>query len=203
MTRLQLVLKTIADRCVACLALLVLSPLFALASLVIVMFSPGPIFFRQTRIGRGGIPFSIFKFRTMHVDAASTHTGSVSTRNDPRIFRGADFLRRTKIDELPQLFNVLNGTMSLVGPRPTVCEDYERMSPDQRRRTLVRPGLTGLAQIRGNTSLSWPERIKLDLEYIDHYHLGLDVKILFETALLVATLRAATDTPGTDEWAAT
>ena len=189
--------------CVALLALLVLSPTFLFATILIKTCSRGPIFFMQERIGRSGKPFRIFKFRTMHVDTAGTLTGSVSIRNDPRVFWGAGMLRQTKIDEFPQLLNVLNGTMSLVGPRPTVEEDFERMSDEQKRRVEVKPGLTGLAQIRGNTALLWPERIKLDLKYIDNQSLWLDFKILVETVLLVCTFRADTHPQGTDEWVAT
>ncbi|MEM8679559.1 MAG: sugar transferase [Planctomycetota bacterium] len=198
-----LLIKTALDRGLALAAVLALFPIFLCAALVIKINSRGPIFFRQERIGRNGNPFQILKFRTMHLDAQTQHTGSVSTRNDPRVIRGGQLLRQSKVDELPQLLNVLGGTMSLVGPRPTVAEDFDRMTPAQRRRTDVLPGLTGLAQIRGNTSLSWPERIEYDLAYIDGYSLWLDFKILAETALRVITLRAATDTPGTDEWAAT
>lgn len=201
--RVQRVTKSIADRLIALGALLLCLPLFGLATLIIKLSSRGPIFFRQERVGRDGRPFRIFKFRTMHLHAESQLTGSVSTRNDPRVFRGGRLLRQTKIDELPQLLNVLAGTMSLVGPRPTVQEDFARMTPAQRHRAAVLPGLTGLAQIRGNTSLSWPERIEYDLDYINRFSLWLDCKIIAETALRVVTLRAATDTPGTDEWATT
>ncbi|MBM79786.1 MAG: sugar transferase [Planctomycetaceae bacterium] len=203
MTKTKLRIKTVFDVGIALLVLILLSPLFLFAAIIIKVFSPGPIFFRQERIGFGGESFSIFKFRTMHVDSDRTLTGSVSVRNDPRVFVGAGFLRLTKIDELPQILNVLNGTMSLVGPRPTVAEDFERMSTEQRRRVDVKPGLTGLAQVRGNTSLLWPERIVLDLSYIDEYSFWLDLKILMETALLLVTFRADTHPQGNDEWVAT
>jgi undecaprenyl phosphate N,N'-diacetylbacillosamine 1-phosphate transferase len=125
---------------------------------------------------------------------------STTTKNDPRVTRVGNVLRKTKIDELPQLLNVLNGTMSLVGPRPTVAEDVARMDATQRRRCDVRPGITGLAQVSGSTALSWPERIKYDLQYVDNVSLLLDIQILLKTVALLLTMRAETHPASADEW---
>ena len=176
-----------------------MSPLFLLAVIIIKRGSRGPVFFTQERIGRGGAPFRLYKFRTMNVGAESA--GTVSLKQDPRVFAGGNFLRKFKIDELPQLLNVLNGTMSLVGPRPTVREDYARMDSAQRRRTVVTPGLTGLAQISGNTGLSWPARIKYDLLYVDEHNLLLDLGIIVQTAWLIGRNRVETHPSSDDEWA--
>lgn len=200
MSPAQRIVKSACDRAAAAVLLLAALPVLALAAGIIKMFSRGPVLFTQERVGLNEQPFRIYKFRTMHVH--SPQQSSVTVRNDPRLFRGARFLRKWKIDELPQLLNVLAGTMSLVGPRPTVRDDYERMTPAQRRRAAVKPGLTGLAQVHGGTALFWPERIALDLKYIDEYSLWLDLKILLRTVLLVAAGRADTHPPGDDEWGA-
>jgi lipopolysaccharide/colanic/teichoic acid biosynthesis glycosyltransferase len=192
-------MKRLFDIIGATLGLLALSPLFLLAVIIIKRGSRGPVFFTQERIGRGGAPFKLYKFRTMNVGAEQA--GTVSLKHDPRVFPGANFLRKFKLDELPQLLNVLNGTMSLVGPRPTVREDYERMNDAQRRRTVVSPGLTGLAQISGNTGLSWPARIKYDLLYVEEHNLLLDLGIIVNTAWLIFRNRVETHPAGDDEWA--
>lgn len=190
-------LKRFFDILISSVLIVMMLPVWFLAVCVILLGDPGPLFFRQQRIGKGGQPFSILKFRTMRVHHIDT---SVTTKGDPRIFRGGDFLRRFKIDELPQLFNVLLGDMSLVGPRPTVAEDYEKMSEEQRSRSTVRPGITGLAQISGNTALPWQERIALDLDYIHRSSLRLDFVILIRTIVLILTDRAETHPDGKDEW---
>ena len=192
-------MKRLFDIIGAALGLLALSPLLLLAVIIIKRGSRGPVFFTQERIGRGGAPFKLYKFRTMNIGAEQA--GTVSLKHDPRVFAGANFLRKFKLDELPQLLNVLNGTMSLVGPRPTVREDYERMDAAQCRRTVVPPGLTGLAQISGNTGLSWPARIKYDLLYVEEHNLLLDLGIMVNTAWLIFRNRVETHPAGDDEWA--
>ena len=192
-------MKRLFDIIGATLGLLALSPLLLLAVIIIKRGSRGPVFFTQERIGRGGAPFKLYKFRTMNIGAEQA--GTVSLKHDPRVFAGANFLRKFKLDELPQLLNVLNGTMSLVGPRPTVREDYERMDAAQCRRTVVPPGLTGLAQISGNTGLSWPARIKYDLLYVEEHNLLLDLGIMVNTAWLIFRNRVETHPAGDDEWA--
>lgn len=192
--------KRIVDCALAAVLLVGAAPLFLFAAAVTKLFSPGSILFTQERVGRDHVPFHMYKFRTMHPTSSEKAGSSVTIRNDPRIFLGGALLRKTKVDELPQLFNVLQGSMSLVGPRPTVEEDYRRMAAEQQRRCSVRPGLTGLAQIRGGTSLTWPQRIELDCAYINRCSLMLDLRILAETAWHVLTLRAESFPPGDDEW---
>jgi len=154
--------------------------------------------FTQRRIGKDEQEFTIFKIRTMkNVSGINTNT---TIRNDPRVTPIGRVLTKTKIDELPQLLNVLNGTMSFVGPRPTVVEDVNRMTLAQKRRYSVKPGVTGLAQISGNTELPWPKRIDLDLFYIDNFSLMLDIKIFLKTIALVLTNNADTHPPSSDEW---
>jgi lipopolysaccharide/colanic/teichoic acid biosynthesis glycosyltransferase len=187
----------------AALALIgILWPVLLAIGLYIKIRSPGPVLFKQERIGLGGRPFWILKFRTMHVRPAAAPESSVSIRDDPRIFPGGHWLRRWKLDELPQLWNVVEGNMSLVGPRPTVDDDYGRMTPRQRERWSVPPGITGLAQIRGGTAMLWPERIEWDLEYVRTHTLALDLRILLETCVQVFSGRADTHPPGEDEWSA-
>ncbi|MFN0198408.1 MAG: DegT/DnrJ/EryC1/StrS family aminotransferase [Planctomycetaceae bacterium] len=198
--RRQPLWKDFADRLGALAAMLMLSPLFLLAVAIIKFGSRGPILFAQKRVGLDEKPITVYKFRTMHVGSASTHTGSVTIADDPRIFPGAKFLRTFKIDELPQLWNVLNGTMSLVGPRPTVEEDYLRMTAAQRRRASVKPGLTGMAQINGGAAITWPVRIEHDLWYIDHLDWKLDLWIAWKTVGLILSGKADQLPLAGDEW---
>ena len=193
--------KRLLDIIGALSGLAVFSPVFLLTVVIIKRGSHGPVLYTQERIGLGGKLFKLYKFRTMVTGAENMGPGTVSVQNDLRVFRGAGFLRKFKIDELPQLLNVLNGTMSLVGPRPTVPQDFARMDAEQRRRVAVRPGLTGLAQVSGNTGLSWPRRIKFDLMYVDEHNLLLDIGIMAQTAWLIVTNRAETHPVGDDEWA--
>ncbi|TWT87099.1 putative sugar transferase EpsL [Pseudobythopirellula maris] len=184
------------------MALLVLGPVLAVAALWVLAISPGPVLFRQQRVGLGGEPFAILKLRTMTIPAPDEERSTVSVRNDPRLIRGAPLIRKLKIDEIPQLLNVLLGDMSLVGPRPTVQEDYDKMTPRQRRRCETPPGMTGLAQVRGNTSLSWPQRIEFDLKYLARRSFWLDTRVLSRTAWLVLRGAAHTDPPSENEWEA-
>lgn len=192
--------KRVMDITISGLAVVLFLPVWIMAILLIFFGDPGQVFFRQSRIGKDEKPFDLLKFRTMFHAPPAGKASSVTLINDPRIFRGGCFLRKYKIDELPQLINVLEGSMSLVGPRPTVYEDFEKMNQEQRRRFEVRPGLTGLAQISGNTALPWQKRIRYDLEYIERQSVWLDLKILFQTAFLVLTGKAETHPPGDDEW---
>lgn len=202
--RLQFPARTLAwkrlfDVAVASLLLLCAAPVLLAAAAHIRLSSPGPVLFRQSRVGRSGRAFTILKLRTMQ-NRRGGERSTVTSRHDPRLIRGGRWLRKYKIDELPQLLNVLNGSMSLVGPRPTVREDVLRMSPEQVQRLLVRPGLTGLAQIRGNTALTWPKRITLDLQYVRSLTLAVDLRIIAETAAQVFSGRADTHPAGEDEW---
>ena len=191
-------MKRLFDFFVSLFLCFLLFPVWLVVFFIIMINDSGPIFYRQKRVGSNGEEFDILKFRTMYVNKKSS--AATTLKSDPRVFNGGHFLRKYKIDELPQIFNVLNGTMSLVGPRPTVKEDVEKMSRVQKRRLAVRPGCTGLAQISGNTSISWGERIKLDLYYIDNWSFWFDLKILVKTFLLVLTGRADTHPTGDDEW---
>lgn len=193
-------MKRFFDITLAGLALIILMPVWFAVTLLILVVDPGPVLYLQTRVGKNGRHFLLYKFRTMYQISPDQETSTVTTQYDPRVFRGGHTIRRYKLDELPQLLNVLNGTMSLVGPRPTVYEDFERMDETQRRRFIVRPGMTGLAQISGNTALSWQRRIEYDLQYIGQQSTWLDLVILYRTVLLVITGRAETHPPGKNEW---
>ena len=167
-------------------ALLVLSsPLMALAALLIRLESRGHPIYKQRRVGRHGRPFEIYKFRTMVDGAEYVGAGLAVNEGDPRITRVGHLLRRWSLDELPNLVNVVRGEMSLVGPRPTIQVQVDRYTPHQRRRLEVKPGITGWAQVNGRTSLPWHERIELDVWYVDHRSLLLDVRILLRSLRLV------------------
>ena len=193
-------MKRFFDFTVACLGLLILSPVLLIAALVIKLTSLGPVFFCQERVGRYGKKFKLVKFRTMVNGAENKGTGPVTIYGDPRVTRIGEFLRRWKLDEIPTLWNVVKGEMSLVGPRPTVKMDVEKMDDKQRYRHSVLPGLTGLAQINGNTSLNWPERIKYDLEYIKKRSLMLDLVIIIKTIIIIITRDIETHPKGNTEW---
>ncbi|MDX6596869.1 MAG: hypothetical protein QOE87_756 [Gaiellales bacterium] len=158
------------------------APILALAACAVKLEDSGPVFFRQMRLGRGERPFEVMKLRTMTVDAEQVRSDGVVEEGDARITRVGAVLRRTAVDELPQLWNVLRGEMSLVGPRPVPLPHLERYDARQRRRLEVRPGLTGWAQIHGRASLPWPERIELDVWYVEHRSLAVDARILARTA---------------------
>jgi lipopolysaccharide/colanic/teichoic acid biosynthesis glycosyltransferase len=155
----------------------------ALAALAVKLEDRGPALYRQTRVGRDGADFELLKLRTMVVGAESQGAGYAVNRGDARITRVGAFLRRTSIDELPQLWNVVRGDMSLVGPRPTLRYQVERYDERQRKRLDVRPGITGWAQIHGRASLPWDERIELDVWYVEHRSPLVDAKILLRTPL--------------------
>ena len=157
------------------------APLIGVAAVLIKQEDGGPVFFRQTRVGLDGADFEVLKLRTMVVDAESQGAGFAVDAGDPRILRIGDLLRRTSIDELPQFWNVLVGDMSLVGPRPTLRYQVEQYTERQRRRLDVQPGITGWAQIHGRASLPWAERIELDVWYVEHQSLKLDVSIMLRT----------------------
>jgi sugar transferase EpsL len=174
----QLWLKKCVDQTVALLLLLALSPLIAIIALLLWVTMGRPLFFRQARSGFLGRPFQIIKFRTMTIDR------DASGRFQPdeiRITRIGRFLRSASLDELPELWNVLRGEISLVGPRPLLARYLERYSPEQLRRLEVMPGITGWAQIHGRNDLTWEQKFALDVWYVDHWSLGLDVRILAST----------------------
>jgi lipopolysaccharide/colanic/teichoic acid biosynthesis glycosyltransferase len=179
--------KRLLDLAIAGTALVLCSPLLALAAVAIVVESPGSPWFRQRRVGRGGHEFELLKLRTMVPNAERLGKGLAVDEGDPRILRVGGVLRRFSIDELPNLVNVLRGEMSIVGPRPTVAAQVEKYDERQRGRLTVKPGITGWAQVNGRASLPWSERIELDLWYVEHRSLRLDLRILGRTAKMLVT----------------
>lgn len=173
------------DLTLAGLGSLLAVPAIAVLALAVRLESPGHPIYTQTRVGKDGRAFSIFKLRTMVQGAEFTGAGLSVQQGDARITRTGAFLRRYSLDELPNLWNVLRGEMSVVGPRPTVPVQVEQYTERQRGRLAVKPGITGWAQINGRASLPWPERIELDLWYVEHRSVMLDLKILARTARLV------------------
>ena len=188
-------MKAVFDRTVALGFIAVLSPLLIGLALAVKVSSPGPVLFRQQRIGRGGVEFTMLKFRSMYSDAEqrlgdlyalSDGNGVIfKMRDDPRMTPLGRWIRRFSLDELPQLFNVLRGDMSLVGPRPPLAEEVALYAADDSRRMLVKPGMTGLWQVSGRSDLSWDESVRLDLRYVDNWSLVLDAQIIVRTARAV------------------
>jgi exopolysaccharide biosynthesis polyprenyl glycosylphosphotransferase len=196
----SLVAKTAMDRVCATLGLLAVMPLFAVIALLIKITDPGPVFFRQKRVGHEGRTFRVWKFRTMYIDAEERLATLIDLnesdgllfkiKDDPRITPIGRFLRATSLDELPQLINVILGEMSLVGPRPLPAEDDDFEGP-ARRRLLVRPGITGLWQVSGRSDTTWEEAVRLDLYYVDNWSLAYDLSILWRTVGVVLARRGA------------
>jgi exopolysaccharide biosynthesis polyprenyl glycosylphosphotransferase len=192
--------KNLMDRLMAAVLLVVCLPLFVVVALFIWLSDRGPVFFKQVRVGREGKTFEVVKFRTMYVDAEERLAHLVDLnesdgllfkiRNDPRITEIGRLLRKTSIDELPQLLNVLRGQMSLVGPRPLPADDGDFLG-DVRRRLLVRPGITGLWQVSGRSELSWDDAVRLDLYYVDNWSLAFDLVILWRTVGVVFRRKGA------------
>jgi lipopolysaccharide/colanic/teichoic acid biosynthesis glycosyltransferase len=182
------------DVVVAGAGLVLASPLLAAAALATKLESGGPILYRQTRVGKDGVDFELLKLRTMVVGAEKMGAGPAVDQGDARITRVGRVLRRTSLDELPQLWNVLRGEMSVIGPRPTLRYQVEQYDEHQRRRLEIRPGLTGWAQVNGRASLPWAERIELDVWYVEHRSPKVDLEILLRTplALFRGTYRGAT-----------
>jgi lipopolysaccharide/colanic/teichoic acid biosynthesis glycosyltransferase len=184
-----MIVKRALDLVLALAGSILSAPLIAVLTLAIRLESPGHPIYRQTRTGKGGKEFSIYKLRTMVRGAEFTGAGLAIQEGDDRITRIGAFLRRYSLDELPNLWNVLRGEMSIVGPRPTIPIQVEQYTERQRGRLAVKPGITGWAQVNGRASLPWSERIDLDLWYVDHRSLGLDLRILARTLGLVLTGR--------------
>ena len=187
-------LNRVADVLVAGTGLVLASPFLALAMLATKLDGGGPVFYRQTRVGKDGEDFEVLKLRSMVVGAEALGAGYAVDEGDARITRVGRVLRRTSIDELPQLWNVVRGDMSVIGPRPTLRYQVEQYDEHQQRRLDVRPGLTGWAQVHGRASLPWAERIELDVWYVDHRSPRVDLEILLRTplALFRGTYRGAT-----------
>jgi lipopolysaccharide/colanic/teichoic acid biosynthesis glycosyltransferase len=175
------------DIAIAALALVVLSPVLLVAAIAIKSGSRGPVIYRQRRVGKDGREFELFKLRTMMQGSDPVGVGRVVGRDDPRVTAAGRLLRRTSLDEIPNLVNVLRGEMAIVGPRPTIPAQVKDYTPFQHRRHEVRPGLTGWAQVQGRAGIPWDERIELDVEYVDRRSFALDVRILAKTAWLLVT----------------
>ncbi len=177
--------KRALDVVLASVLLVLSAPVLALAWIAIRLETPGGAIYRQRRVGRGGRDFDLLKLRTMVKGAEGIGAGLAVDEDDPRITRAGALLRRFSLDELPNLVHVLAGQMSIVGPRPTVRAQVEQYTPRQLGRLAVEPGITGWAQVSGRAALPWHERIELDLEYIEHWSLRLDLRILVRTARLL------------------
>jgi lipopolysaccharide/colanic/teichoic acid biosynthesis glycosyltransferase len=177
-------IRRIIDVLVSLALMVLLLPVWLITAIGIKLTSPGPLLFSQTRGGLRGVPFTAYKFRTMRADHVHDPT-EVVPLNHGGITRFGRFLRRAKIDETPQLFNILRGDMSIIGPRPTIMDQVVRYNAFERRRLDVRPGLTGLAQVNSNATMSWPERIKYDVYYVDHIGPLLDAWILLKTVAVL------------------
>ena len=180
--------KRAIDTILSVLALMILSPLLCITALAVKLTSPGPVLFRQQRLGRGGKEFSIYKFRSMTDGAEHTGSGVYSEKGDPRVTKVGRLIRATSIDELPQLINIIKGDMAIVGPRPPLTYHpwrVEEYTQEQFHMFDVRPGITGWAQVHGRKSVEWHERIQMNVWYTRHVSLALDVKILCMTVFKV------------------
>jgi undecaprenyl phosphate N,N'-diacetylbacillosamine 1-phosphate transferase len=186
-----LFIKRLLDIIFASVLLIIISPILLLVAITIKIDSRGPVFFKQERLGLRGRPFKIYKFRSMVVNAEKIGTGVYSFKGDTRVTKVGAFIRKTSIDELPQLLNIIKGEMSVIGPRPTLLyhpwplEDY---SLEQKRRFNVRPGVTGLAQVNGRKEVPWPERIQMDIKYVDNINFLLDFNIFLKTIYKVLSM---------------
>ncbi len=183
-----MVIKRRIDFTISAAALIVLSPLFFFIAVLVRLSSPGPVFFRQQRLGKDGVPFAILKFRTMYHNQRQVKAKDGSclvSREDPRLTSLGRFLREFALDEIPQLLNVVKGEMSLVGPRPDQLDQMALYDSGDRRKLAMKPGITSLAMISGRNAIPWKERIRIDIWYIEHYSLWLDLKIMVKTVPIV------------------
>lgn len=185
MRKINLCLKRIFDIIVSliCILLFTIIPVFIIVPIAIHLTSKGPALFKQVRVGKDQKEYTMYKFRTMITEQYDKNGNEIMSEN--RITKVGKFLRKTSLDELPQLFNVLNGTMSIIGPRPMLPYQAPRCIGEESLRFKMRPGITGLAQAKGRNNLSWPERIKYDIQYVKKFNIFLDVQIIFETVLIV------------------
>ena len=180
-------LSRLLDILIATAGLLVLAPVLAIVALLIRLEGGGPVVYRQRRVGLRGAEFELLKLRTMVEGSDPVGVGTVVARDDPRVTRVGRFLRRTSLDEIPNLVNVLTGEMAIVGPRPTIEAQVRDYTPFQHRRHEVRPGITGWAQVQGRAGIPWEERIELDVWYVDNRSLALDLRILARTVGLIVS----------------
>jgi lipopolysaccharide/colanic/teichoic acid biosynthesis glycosyltransferase len=180
-------MSRVLDLIIASVALVITAPVLAAAAIAIKLGSRGPVLYLARRVGRDGEEFDLYKLRTMHTGNDPVGVGTPVLAGDPRVTRIGGFLRRFSLDELPNLVNVIRGEMAVVGPRPTLAAQVADYTPRQRRRLEVKPGITGWAQVNGRAGIPWDERIQLDVWYVEHRSLGLDVRILARTARLLVT----------------
>lgn len=180
-------LPRIADMALAALGLALASPVVAIAAIAIKLDSRGPVIYRQRRVGQDGRAIEVLKLRTMQLGADPVGVGTPVLEDDPRVTRVGRVLRRLSLDEVPNLVNVLRGDLAIVGPRPTLAAQVDVYTPHQRRRLEVKPGITGWAQVNGRAGIPWEERIELDVWYVDHRSLALDLRILARTVRLLLT----------------
>ena len=178
-------LPRVADVAIAAASLILASPVLLVAAAAIKLGSRGPVIYRQQRVGRDGVVFELWKLRTMRQGADPVGVGTAVTAGDPRVTAAGRFLRRFALDELPNLVNVLRGEMAIVGPRATLPAQVELYTPRQRRRLELKPGVTGWAQTHGRAGIPWEERIELDVWYVENRSLGLDLRILATTPLVL------------------
>ncbi|MCU9816205.1 sugar transferase [Paraclostridium sp. AKS73] len=181
-------IKNVLDKVFGLILLILLAPILLIIAFAIKLDSRGPIIFKQKRLGKNGNIFEIYKFRTMYVNAPDIRNEDGSTfnsDNDPRVTRVGNVLRKTSLDELTQIFNILKGEMSFIGPRPDLPDHYELYTDFDKRKLLVKPGVTGYAQCNGRNNIEWKNRIEMDIFYIENYSILLDVRILIKTALSV------------------
>jgi len=183
--------KRFIDITLSLLGLIVLFVPMIIIAIIIKIDSPGPILFKQKRLAKDAAVFTMYKLRTMVVDAENMGSGVYSTKGDPRVSRVGKILRAFSLDEIPQFFNIVKGDMSLIGPRPPLTyhpwniEDY---TEEQKKRFLVKPGVTGWAQVHGRKGIQWEERIRYDVEYVENLSFGLDLKIFFKTIIKIITM---------------
>lgn len=181
-------IKHILDKIFALILLILLSPILVILSIMVKVDSKGPIIFKQKRLGKNGVIFEMYKFRTMYVDAPDLRNEDGSTFNsddDPRVTKVGKLLRKTSLDELPQILNILKGEMSFIGPRPDLPDHFELYDENDKKKLYVKPGVTGYAQANGRNNNSWAQRIAMDIFYIENYSLLMDIQILFKTVFSV------------------
>lgn len=182
------IIKRLLDIFFSLILLLVLSPILLICFIAVKISSPGPAIFKQTRLCKNGKEFTMYKFRSMYINSEHTGTGVYSFKGDKRVTKVGNILRKTSLDELPQLINIIKGEMSFIGPRPVLTYHpwpYEEYTEKQKRRFNVRPGITGLAQINGRKAALWDNRLEFDVEYADNLSFGMDVAIFFKTIISV------------------
>lgn len=186
------IFKRLIDVVLSFIGIIVVSPIYLLTAIFIRLESEGPVIFKQKRLGVNGVPFNIYKFRSMYINSEKKGSGVYSGKDDPRVTKVGKFIRLTSIDELPQFFNILKGDMAIIGPRPALTYHpwpYEEYTEEQKKMFSVRPGVTGWAQIHGRKDVEWNKRIEMNVWYAEHLNFWLDVKIFFATIFKVITFK--------------